>query len=148
MLKKGLEVSTKWNLILCAAVMLSGCKVVQKTEIQYLSGNEGGFNPDMDGEFGKYDPQNRPVLHPWAQFSGIDTKHYISYGLYLRAGQLHNEIRGISGNRIRGQKRRTNPSHPKNGPYLEHQIAKIQVQHSPIITCFRVFQAIRRVFIG
>jgi hypothetical protein len=40
------------------------------------NGNEGGFNRDLDGEFAFYDPQNRPVLHPWEAFSGVDTKHY------------------------------------------------------------------------
>ena len=41
--------------------------------------NEGGWNEDLDVEFSKYDPQDRPVLHPWALFSGIDTGHYRSY---------------------------------------------------------------------
>ena len=43
------------------------------------NGNEGGWNTELDGEFARYDPQNRPVLHPWAVFSGIDTDHYESY---------------------------------------------------------------------
>jgi Glycosyl hydrolases family 2, TIM barrel domain/Glycosyl hydrolases family 2, sugar binding domain/Glycosyl hydrolases family 2 len=45
------------------------------------NGNEGGFNFDLDGDFPKYDPQKRVVLHPWAAFpAGIaDTKHYVSY---------------------------------------------------------------------
>lgn len=45
------------------------------------NGNEGGFNPELDGEFAKYDPQKRIVLHPWAAFPpGIaDTKHYPTY---------------------------------------------------------------------
>ncbi len=45
------------------------------------NGNEGGFNPELDGEFAKYDPQTRVVLHPWAAFPpGIaDTKHYPTY---------------------------------------------------------------------
>jgi hypothetical protein len=45
------------------------------------NGNEGGFNPDLDGEFAKYDPQKRVVLHPWAAFPpGIaDTKHYPTF---------------------------------------------------------------------
>jgi beta-galactosidase/beta-glucuronidase len=45
------------------------------------NGNEGGFNFDLDGEFAKYDPQKRTVLHPWAAYPpGIaDTKHYPTY---------------------------------------------------------------------
>jgi hypothetical protein len=45
------------------------------------NGNEGGFNPALDGEFSKYDPQMRVVLHPWTAFPpGIaDTKHYPTY---------------------------------------------------------------------
>ncbi len=40
------------------------------------NGNEGGFNPDIDDDFARWDPQKRSVLHPWATFSGVDTKHY------------------------------------------------------------------------
>ena len=45
------------------------------------NGNEGGFNTELDGEFSKYDPEKRVVLHPWAAFPlGIaDTKHYPTY---------------------------------------------------------------------
>ncbi|MES2276202.1 MAG: glycoside hydrolase family 2 TIM barrel-domain containing protein [Bacteroidota bacterium] len=40
------------------------------------NGNEGGFNTALDGDYGKYDPQNRLVIHPWERFNGTDTKHY------------------------------------------------------------------------
>jgi hypothetical protein len=45
------------------------------------NGNEGGFNFDLDGEYAKYDPEKRTVLHPWAAYPpGIaDTKHYPNY---------------------------------------------------------------------
>ncbi len=45
------------------------------------NGNEGGFNLDLDGDYAKYDPQKRTVLHPWAAYPpGIaDTKHYPTY---------------------------------------------------------------------
>ena len=45
------------------------------------NGNEGGFNFELDGDYAKYDPQKRTVLHPWAAFpSGIaDTNHYPNY---------------------------------------------------------------------
>jgi len=43
------------------------------------NGNEGGWNTAVDGEFARWDPQNRPVLHPWATFSGVNTDHYENY---------------------------------------------------------------------
>ena len=45
------------------------------------NGNEGGFNLDLDGDFAKYDPQKRVVLHPWAAYPpGLaDTKHYPNF---------------------------------------------------------------------
>jgi Glycosyl hydrolases family 2, TIM barrel domain/Glycosyl hydrolases family 2, sugar binding domain len=45
------------------------------------NGNEGGWNPANDGEFAKWDPQQRPVLHPWALHGGVNTKHYPDYAL-------------------------------------------------------------------
>lgn len=39
-------------------------------------GNEGGWNTANDGEFAQWDLQQRPVLHPWEKFSGVDTNHY------------------------------------------------------------------------
>ncbi|MDR0892021.1 MAG: beta-galactosidase [Mediterranea sp.] len=44
------------------------------------NGNEKGWNTELDGEFHKYDPQRRPVLHPQGNFSGFETMHYRSYG--------------------------------------------------------------------
>lgn len=43
------------------------------------NGNEGGFNPANDGQFDRWDPQHRPVLHPWATFSHVATYHYRTY---------------------------------------------------------------------
>jgi hypothetical protein len=43
------------------------------------NGNEGGWNTDNDGEFERWDPQRRPVLHPWAVHGGINTDHYENY---------------------------------------------------------------------
>ncbi len=54
------------------------------------NGNEGGFNFDLDGEYAKYDPQKRTVLHPWAAYPpGVaDTKHYPTYdGLQQKLAQ-------------------------------------------------------------
>jgi hypothetical protein len=43
------------------------------------NGNEGGWNRANDGEFDRWDPQRRPVLHPWAIHSGVNTDHYENY---------------------------------------------------------------------
>lgn len=42
----------------------------------WANGNEGGWNTAVDGDYAHWDPQQRPVLHPWEQFSGFQTKHY------------------------------------------------------------------------
>ena len=44
------------------------------------NGNEKVWNTELDGEFHKYDPQKRPVIHPQGNFSGFETMHYRSYG--------------------------------------------------------------------
>ncbi|GGB00110.1 glycoside hydrolase family 2 protein [Puia dinghuensis] len=43
------------------------------------NGNEGGFNFNLDTLFDKYDPQHRPLIHPWALFRHLETQHYINY---------------------------------------------------------------------
>lgn len=43
------------------------------------NGNEGGWNYNTDKLFDQYDPQNRIVIHPWADFNGWDTHHYPAY---------------------------------------------------------------------
>ncbi len=48
--------------------------------IWWSNGNEKGWNIELDGEFHKYDPQKRPVIHPQGNFSGFETMHYRSYG--------------------------------------------------------------------
>lgn len=45
----------------------------------WSNGNEGGWNRELDGDFALYDPQARPLIHPWEVFGGIDTKHYPRY---------------------------------------------------------------------
>jgi hypothetical protein len=55
------------------------------------NGNEGGWNTENDGEFAAWDPQHRPVLHPWEKSGGLQTKHYRSYEetrKYLEAPDL------------------------------------------------------------
>ena len=43
------------------------------------NGNEGGGNFELNDDFAIHDPQNRPVIHPWQLFRGLDTQHYKPY---------------------------------------------------------------------
>lgn len=45
----------------------------------WSNGNEGGWNEQIDVHFADYDPQKRHVIHPWADFNGLDTHHYPAY---------------------------------------------------------------------
>lgn len=47
--------------------------------IFWANGNEGGHNLELDHLFTAQDPQQRPVLHPWQSFQGIQTQHYREY---------------------------------------------------------------------
>jgi len=59
--------------------------------IWWSNGNEKGWNDELNGEFHKYDPQLRPVIHPQGNFGGFETMHYRSYGEtqeYLRKPEI------------------------------------------------------------
>jgi len=45
----------------------------------WCNGNEGGWNTELDHLFAEHDPQKRHVIHPWADFNGLDTHHYPAY---------------------------------------------------------------------
>jgi len=47
--------------------------------IMWSNGNEGGHNFELDSLFTQYDIQQRPVIHPWQLFNGIETQHYREY---------------------------------------------------------------------
>lgn len=47
--------------------------------IFWANGNEGGHNKALDHLFPELDPQQRPVVHPWQLFNGIETQHYREY---------------------------------------------------------------------
>lgn len=53
--------------------------------LMWVNGNEGGFNRALDGDYKLYDPQNRPVIHPWEKFNGTDTKHYPDYNYVVNS---------------------------------------------------------------
>lgn len=42
-------------------------------------GNEGGWIDVLDSVFYQRDPQERLVIHPWADYKGWDTHHYPTY---------------------------------------------------------------------
>lgn len=83
-----------------------GKKLVKETVIRDVNhpsilfwdnGNEGGFNTELDNDYALYDPQKRAVLHPWAKFSDIDTKHYPQYNYVEKAAEgndivMHTEM--------------------------------------------------------
>ncbi|RXK86717.1 glycoside hydrolase family 2 protein [Filimonas effusa] len=45
----------------------------------WANGNEGGHNFELDHWFPELDPQQRPLVHPWQLFNGIETQHYREY---------------------------------------------------------------------
>lgn len=48
--------------------------------VLWSNGNEGGWNPKLDTLFARHDAlQRRHVIHPWADFDGLDTHHYPAY---------------------------------------------------------------------
>ncbi len=47
--------------------------------ILWANGNEGGWNSLLDGEFGRHDPQRRPVIHPGSTAAGVNARHYPTY---------------------------------------------------------------------
>lgn len=49
--------------------------------VLWSNGNEGGWQTKADGEYAKWDPQRRNVIHPWALHENIQTKHYPSYAV-------------------------------------------------------------------
>ncbi|HEY8954547.1 glycoside hydrolase family 2 protein [Chitinophaga sp.] len=60
--------------------------------IAWDNGNEGGFNRALDGDYHLYDPQLRPVLHPWERYGGIDTKHYPNFNYIVNSSLYDQDI--------------------------------------------------------
>jgi len=60
--------------------------------IFWSNGNEGGHNPALDNLFKEYDIQQRPVVHPWQLFGGIETQHYREYGYGIANYEHGHEI--------------------------------------------------------
>lgn len=45
----------------------------------WASGNEGGFNYELEADFRRYDIQKRIVIYPWSIHGGMNTRHYRSW---------------------------------------------------------------------
>lgn len=65
-----------------------GPKLIQETVLKdanhasviaWNHGNEGGWNFKNEYVFHRLDVQKRPVIYPWLNRNGIDTKHYPTY---------------------------------------------------------------------
>ncbi len=56
------------------------------------NGNEGGWNPALDGDYHWYDPQKRFVMHPWERFNGTETKHYQDFNYVTNAVLYGTEV--------------------------------------------------------
>ncbi|UYQ95542.1 glycoside hydrolase family 2 [Chitinophaga horti] len=60
--------------------------------IFWANGNEGGHNIALDSLFGAFDPQQRPVVHPWELYNGVETQHYREYQYGIGNYNQGNEI--------------------------------------------------------
>lgn len=60
--------------------------------ILWDNGNEGGFNRDLDNDYGWYDPQKRVVIHPWERFNNTDTKHYPVYNYVVNSNLYGKDV--------------------------------------------------------
>lgn len=58
----------------------------------WSNGNEGGHNLELDSLFIQYDIQQRPVVHPWQLFNGIETQHYREYNYGIGNYEYGREI--------------------------------------------------------
>jgi hypothetical protein len=58
----------------------------------WANGNEGGHNTDLDSLFTAFDIQNRPVVHPWQLYNGIETQHYREYNYGIGNYEAGREI--------------------------------------------------------
>ncbi|WP_299555925.1 glycoside hydrolase family 2 TIM barrel-domain containing protein [Seonamhaeicola sp.] len=47
--------------------------------LMWGNGNEQGWNPEVDDDFGKWDIQKREVIHPWSIYNKTNTIHYSHY---------------------------------------------------------------------
>ncbi|MDX1938668.1 MAG: glycoside hydrolase family 2 TIM barrel-domain containing protein [Flavihumibacter sp.] len=60
--------------------------------IMWANGNEGGHNVELDKYFTEFDLQQRPVVHPWQLFNGMETQHYREYNYGIGNYEYGREI--------------------------------------------------------
>ncbi len=60
--------------------------------IMWANGNEGGHNFELDKYFTQFDIQQRPVVHPWQLFNGVETQHYREYNYGIGNYEYGREI--------------------------------------------------------
>lgn len=60
--------------------------------IMWSNGNEGGHNVELDKYFTEFDLQQRPVVHPWQLFNGVETQHYREYNYGIGNYEYGREI--------------------------------------------------------
>lgn len=60
--------------------------------IMWANGNEGGHNTELDSLFSFFDIQERPVVHPWQLFNGVETQHYREYNYGIGNYEYGREI--------------------------------------------------------
>ncbi|MEO1367240.1 MAG: hypothetical protein AAFX50_08680, partial [Acidobacteriota bacterium] len=54
----------------------------------WANGNEDGWNPELDGEFARHDPQGRAVMHPRGLLEPLDSAHYPTWQELVRGLDL------------------------------------------------------------
>jgi hypothetical protein len=59
--------------------------------VLWANGNEGGHNFELDKEF-ENDYQERPVVHPWQLYNGVETQHYREYNYGIGNYEYGKEI--------------------------------------------------------
>lgn len=60
--------------------------------VMWSNGNEGGHNLELDKYFTEFDLQQRPVVHPWQLFNGVETQHYREYNYGIGNYEYGREI--------------------------------------------------------
>ncbi|MGY6649722.1 glycoside hydrolase family 2 protein [Wenyingzhuangia sp. IMCC45574] len=58
----------------------------------WANGNESGWNSDLDGEYAKWDIQQREVIHPWAIYKKTNTMHYPEYHIFAYDAPTNDKI--------------------------------------------------------
>lgn len=78
-----------------------GKKIIKETIVRdvnhpsillWANGNESGWNTELDGEYEKYDIQQREIIHPWAIYKKMNTMHYPEYHIFAYDAPTNDKI--------------------------------------------------------